>query len=120
MNRPLRITTVVLGTLLGVWFLLAGSQKFLSAPMFEAMFERLGLPLGLVPAIGVTEIVAALLVLVPRFSLYGSSLIVLVMLGAAGSHLATGTAPPGAAIVALVMAGTVVLLRIQERRAADA
>ena len=53
MNRPLSITTIVLGTLLGVWFLLAGSQKFLSAPMFEAMFESLGLPMAVVPVIGV-------------------------------------------------------------------
>jgi len=115
MNRPLRITTVVLGTLLGVWFLLAGSQKFLSAPMFEAMFEGLSLPLALVPVIGVVEIGAALLALWPRTSLYGSSLIVLVMLGAVGSHLAAGQGPPGAALVALVMAGSVMLVRLRER-----
>ena len=115
MNRPLRITIIVLGTFLGVWFLLAGSQKFLSAPMFEAMFERLGLPLALVPVVGVAEIAAALLVLWPRTSLYGSSVIVVVMLGAVGSHLASGEAFPVPALVALAMAGSVMFLRLRER-----
>ena len=105
MSRTTRIGTVALGTLLGLWFVLAGVQKFLTSGMFESMFGELGLPLALVPVIGVVEIVAAALVLLPRTSLYGAALIALVMLGAIGSHLASGIRPPVAAIVALVMAG---------------
>lgn len=120
MNRKTRVVAIVIGTLLGLWFVLAGSQKFLSAGMFENMFEQLGLPLVLVPVVGVVEIVAAVLVLLPKTSLYGSSLIVIVMLGAAGSHLASGLGPPAAAIVALAMAATVVFLRLSERRSASA
>lgn len=115
MSRTVRIAAIVIGTLLGLWFLLAGSQKFLSASAFEQMFEQVGLPLALVPVIGVVEIVAAILVLVPRTSLYGAGLIVMVMLGALGSHLAAGAGAPTAAIVALLMAGSLVALRLRSR-----
>lgn len=79
------------------------------------MFEQIGLPVALVPVIGVAEIAAAILVLIPRTSLYGASLIVVVMLGAAGSHLASGAGSPIAAILALAMAGSLVALRLRSR-----
>ena len=115
MSRTARIVAVVIGTLLGLWFLLAGSQKFLSAETFQHMFEQFGLPVALVPVIGVAEIVAAILVLIPKTSLYGASLIVLVMIGALGSHLTSGVGSPIAPILALAMAGSLVLLRLRAR-----
>ena len=111
MNRPLRITTIVLGTVLGLWFLLAGSQKFFAAPMFQAMFGHLGLPLVMVPLVGVAEVVGGLLALWPRTSLYGATLIGVIMLGAVGSHLIAGGMPPGAALLALLLSAGLAVLR---------
>ena len=116
MSRARRITTVVLGTLLGLWFLLAGAQKFMAAEVFRDMFEQLGLPLALVPVVGVLEIIAGLLALVPKTSLYGAGVVVVVMLGAIGSHLVAGLDFPVPALVALVMAGSVAALRLKAVR----
>ena len=117
MSRAQRISTIVLGTLLGLWFLLAGAQKFLAAEIFRSMFEQLGLPLALVPVIGILEIIAGLLALVPKTSLYGAGCVVVVMLGAVGSHLVAGLGPPVPALVALALAGTLAILRIRARKA---
>lgn len=120
MSRGMRIAVIVLSSLLGLWFLLAGAQKFLAREVFVEMFAGLGLPASIVPVIGVLEVVAALLVLVPRTSLYGAALIVAIMVGALFSHLTSGVGSPVAAILALVLASTVAAARIYQRRDAQA
>ena len=90
-----------------MWFLLAGAQKFLAREFFERMFLDFGLPLWMVPAIGIAELAGAVLVLVPRCSAYGAGLIAALMLGATGSHLMSGVGSPIPPIVALVMAALV-------------
>ena len=118
MHRGLKIVAVVVGTLLGLWFLLAGSQKFLARAAFETMFSDFGLPLGLVPVIGVLELLGGVLALIPRTALYGAALIVVVMIGAAGSHLISGVGSPAGALVALAMAAFVGGVRLVAARAA--
>lgn len=56
MHRGLKIAVLIAGTLLGIWFLLAGSMKFMARPAFDEMFARLGVPLGMVPLTGALEV----------------------------------------------------------------
>lgn len=117
MSRGLRIAVVAVGTLLGVWFLLAGMQKFLARAAFEQMFGDFGLPLAAVPVIGVVELAGAVLVLIPRSAMIGAALIAAVMVGAAACHLLTGVGSPAGSLVALSMAGFVLATRLRATRA---
>ena len=116
MNRGLKIAVTAVGTLLGLWFLLAGSQKFLARAAFERMFADFGLPLWAVPVIGVFELTGAVLVFIPRTAMYGAGVIVAVMVGATSCHLLTGTGSPIGAIVALLMATFVAGVRFRTGR----
>jgi len=111
-----KIATIAVRTLLGLWFLLAGAQKFLARPAFEEMFADFGLPLWAVPVIGVIEVAAALLVLVPRTAIYGAGTIAAVMVGAAACHLISGVGSPVASLVAIVMAVFVGAMRLRSQR----
>ncbi len=116
MGRGLKIAVTIVGTLLGLWFLLAGSQKFLARTAFEQMFADFSLPLWAVPVIGVFELLGAVLVFVPRTAMYGAAVIATVMVGAAACHLLTGVGSPAGALVALLMAAFVGGARFQARR----
>ncbi len=116
MSRGLKIGVTAVGTLLGLWFLLAGSQKFLSRPAFEAMFGDFGLPMWSVPVIGVLELIGAVLVFIPRSAMYGAGVIATVMVGATSCHLLTGAGSPVGAIVALLMAAFVAIVRFRAVR----
>jgi uncharacterized membrane protein YphA (DoxX/SURF4 family) len=61
--------------------------KFSAAPESVYIFSTVGMePYGRI-ATGVIELVSAILILLPRYSLYGAFLAILIMLGAIGSHL---------------------------------
>jgi uncharacterized membrane protein YphA (DoxX/SURF4 family) len=61
--------------------------KFSAAPESVYIFSAVGMePYGRI-ATGVIELVSAILILLPRYSLYGAFLAILIMLGAIGSHL---------------------------------
>jgi len=64
-------------------FIFAGVNKF-AAPAMLA--EGLGVPTALVYLIGVTELAAAALLLIPKLAVLGAGLGVLIMIGALGSH----------------------------------
>ena len=113
MNRGLKIGVTIAGTLLGLWMFLAGIQKFLAREAFEQMFADFGLPLWSVPLIGVAELAGALLVLIPRTAVYGAGLIGAVMVGAAACHLLSGSGSPIPALTALLLAGSVGVIRLR-------
>ncbi len=115
--RAARITATTLSILLGLWFLLAGAQKFLAKGVFENMFTNFGLPLWLVPVSGILELAGAILVLIPMTSLYGAATIASVMIAAALSHITSGVGSPASALVALTMCFTVITLRWRTARA---
>ncbi len=116
MSRGLKIAVTVVGTLLGLWLLLAGSQKFFARAAFEQMFADFSLPLWAVPVIGVFELAGAVLVFIPRTAMYGAAVIAAVMVGAASCHLLTGTGSPVPALVALLMAAFVGGVRFRAQR----
>ncbi len=73
-------------------FLIGASAipKFLDWPGKAAMMDHLGIPLSLVPTIGVIEIGVTLLYLIPRFSFLGAVLLTGYLGGAVMTHLRVG------------------------------
>ena len=60
----------------------AGVTKFASAEMWNGLFTEWGYSIGFKSLIGVLEVSAAALVLVPRFATYAAALVCAIMLGA--------------------------------------
>lgn len=79
-----------LSILLGVLFLFAGATKLLGAQMQVEGFTRLGLPNWTRPVVGLVEVVAAVMLLVPRTRFYGAGVLAGTMVGAMLTHLVSG------------------------------
>lgn len=89
--RARRTAGLVLTGLVGVFMIGAsGIPKFIDWPGKAAMMEHLGLPLALVPTIGVLEIAVTLLYLIPRTSFLGAVLLSAYLGGAVATHLRIG------------------------------
>jgi uncharacterized membrane protein YphA (DoxX/SURF4 family) len=83
------IATWTLQILLCALFLMVGTGKFLD-PGWARRFARWGYPDGFHLIIGVVEALAGLALLVPRFTAYAAVLLMVVMTGAALTHLTFG------------------------------
>jgi uncharacterized membrane protein YphA (DoxX/SURF4 family) len=81
------ITSWVLQALLAGLFLMAAVPKLTGDPMAAAMVAKLGLGSWAAYAIGLSELAAAVLLLVPRTIAFGALLGLGVLLGAILSHL---------------------------------
>jgi uncharacterized membrane protein YphA (DoxX/SURF4 family) len=77
---------------LSVVFLAAGATKF-RAPQWEARFTGWGYPDWFLIVVGLLEIGCSILLLVPRTRRWAAVVLVMLMLGAAGTHLVHGEAP---------------------------
>ncbi len=88
MHNPKLIWTVtgLLSLLLGV----SALQKLSFAPATVDDFSRWGYAMALMVGVGVVEVMAVVLLLVPRLRAFGASLVLALMLGAAYTHLAHG------------------------------
>jgi uncharacterized membrane protein YphA (DoxX/SURF4 family) len=81
----------VLQVLLALMFIMSGAQKL--AGMFPSpqIFEQIGS--WAEPSfryfVGVWELLAGVLIVIPKFRMYGALLLALAMAGAFGSHIAT-------------------------------
>lgn len=100
--------------------------KFSGAPESVYIFSKLGVePWGRYFA-GASELVAAVLLLIPRMSIFGAAMAMGIMLGAIGSHLGPlgivvekdGGLLFGLAIIVFVSAAGVLALRREQVRAA--
>ena len=85
------ITGRVLTGLVGL-FLIVGSgiPKFLEWPGKDEMMSKMGIPLALLPTIGVIEIAITVLYLIPRTAFLGAILITAYLGGAIVTHLRVG------------------------------
>ncbi|MFG0242890.1 MAG: DoxX family protein [Phycisphaerales bacterium JB054] len=87
LSKALRITAWILQIAIAGVFVLTGFSKLSGAPEAIHIFETLGMePLGRY-ATGLAEVVAAVLLLVPKTSAIGALLSLLVITGAIGSHV---------------------------------
>lgn len=86
-----RIIGWVLTGLVGL-FMIGGSgiQKFLDFPDKEAMMEKLGIQLSLLPTLAVLEIAVTILYLIPRTAFLGAILMTGYLGGALFTHLRIG------------------------------
>ncbi|MCA9184457.1 MAG: DoxX family protein [Pirellulaceae bacterium] len=94
----------ILTSLVGL-FLLGGSgiPKFFDFPGKGEMMEHLGIPLSLLPAIAIVEIVVTVIYLIPRTSFLGAILTTGYLGGAVFTHLRVGDAWFFPMIIGVVM-----------------
>jgi putative oxidoreductase len=111
-QRALNLILWIVSVLLAVEFVFSGVPKLLGNPIMVDMFDKVGLGLWFMYVTGVLEIIGAVGILIPRFSLQAACLLALVMLGATIAQFArihTGALAP---IVTLLLALTVVRIRL--------
>ena len=80
----------ILSILLALAFLSAGLPKLLAVTAWIEKFTHWGYPRWSLPLIGLLEVSGAILLLIPRFAIYGVGILIAVMLGAAYTHVANG------------------------------
>ncbi|PTL77966.1 DoxX family protein [Vitiosangium sp. GDMCC 1.1324] len=115
MSKAKKVGLWVLTVLLAFAFLGAGGSKLAGAAPHPESFARWGYPLWFMYVTGATEVVAALLLLVPRTATLGAGLYVGTMVGAVLTHLKAGEASHvGAPLVFLVLAVVVGFARRHE------
>ena len=73
-SKPLRIATWIVSLLLAAMFLMSGITKVLGAGTTRADFERWGYPDWFRPVVGSGEILAALLLVLPMYRVFGAPL----------------------------------------------
>ena len=80
----------ILALLLALAFLGAGGSKLAGDAMHVANFDRWGYPSWFMYVTGLIEVVAALLILLPKTRFYGAALLVPTMIGAILTHIVGG------------------------------
>ena len=106
-------------------FLLGGVGKLTAMEVWQDRFvNQWNLPAWLAPITGVAEILGGLMLLIPRLTMLGAAVIVMVMLGATGTHVMAGEwSRIGITLAFGTMAGIVVkwsLLRVKAAAEAGA
>ena len=113
----MKITTRILAIPLSLIFVLAAGAKLSSQPDMIESFTRFGMPLWFMYFIGAAELAGAIGIHVQRVRIWALFGLMLIMLGAIGSHLVFD--PPQAAapaVILLVLLGGIWML---DRRMAD-
>lgn len=81
----------VLTGLVGLFMIgVSGVPKFLDFPGKDEMMSKLGIPLALLPTLGILEITVAVIYLIPRTSFLGAILMTGYLGGAVWTHLRVG------------------------------
>jgi uncharacterized membrane protein YphA (DoxX/SURF4 family) len=83
-------------------FFMAGGKKLAGDAMMVGLFDTIGIGQWFRYLTGTLEVFGALLLLVPRLSGFGASLLSLVMLGAIGTHLVVLHNSPAVPVVLLL------------------
>ena len=98
--------------MLASMFARAGLDKFSDAGGWAPAFAQWGFPVWFRVLVGVVEVAAAALLLLPRTAPYGAMLVVSVMLGAMWTHVRVGRPQHmRSEVVPLVFAATVLVAR---------
>jgi uncharacterized membrane protein YphA (DoxX/SURF4 family) len=95
---------------------LAGSMKFSNPDLWTGLFEDWGYPRGFVYVVGGAEMVGALLLLVPRFTVYAAGMLMFIMSAALVTVLIhPGQMGPSGPIVHLVVLSIILAARWKVR-----
>src|ERR1700730_13356009 len=106
-GRGANVALWVLQVLLATAFLMAGASKLAGAEMMVKHVEVIGLGQWFRYLTGALEIVAAVLLLVPRWSGFGGLLLIPIMLGATIAHLVVFKNSPAPPLVFLALAAVI-------------
>ena len=105
------ITLWSLSGLLALAFLAAGGSKLAGVTYMVDLFNKVGLGRWFRYFTGSLEVVGAIGLLIPRYAFYAAVLLAIVMVGATIAHITVLGSSPIAAIVLLVLCGTIAYLR---------
>ena len=112
----MKIVILVLQILLTAAFVLAGGSKLAGVPAMVQAFDKLGLGQWFRYLTACLEILGAIGLWIPRWSVFAALLLCCVMVGAVAAHLLRIGGTPTAALVLLALAGCVVWLRRDQFR----
>ena len=111
-SKVKHIAHLVVRIIMGLLLLLAGTGKFQMAEIWIKKFAEWGYPSGFHLVTGLLEIIAAILLFIPKIWKYGLYLALIIMVFAAGTHLFNDEAKevmsPG---IYMVLGGIIWLLR---------
>jgi len=113
-SRPsttLDVAFWVLQLLLAVVFLIAGTTKLAGAQMHVETFEKLGVGQWFRYFTGSVEVIAAILIIVPRTVVVGAALLFVTMIAAIDAHALVIGGSPVPALVLLALAALVAWYR---------
>ena len=116
MGRAKSIAAWALQVLLSALFLLQGVSKLLSSASWVARFKTWGYPDGFYFVVGATELLCALMLLIPRIAGVGAMMLMVVMAGATVTHLAHGEPQVITTLVLMALLGLVVYIRVDLRQ----
>lgn len=104
MTKRLRhIAVLVLSFVLAALFLFSGGSKLAGAEQHVQGFAHWGYPAWFRVVVGVVEVVAAVLLLIPRLAFVGAGALILIMAGATYTHLFRATGEGAMAAMAFVL-----------------
>jgi putative oxidoreductase len=106
-SKGLNIALWVLQVLVGLAMIAAGVMKLIGAPMMVEEFETVGLGQWFRYLTGGWEVIAGVLLLVPKLSGVGATILIPVMAGAVIAHLTKLGGSPVAPLVFLAMVSVI-------------
>ncbi len=86
-DRFIEVILWALSLVLAIVFFYNGVSKIIGTSYQVTQFESLGIPANLLIAVGVVECMGGLMLTIPRLTVAGGSLLVLIMLTSATLHL---------------------------------
>jgi putative oxidoreductase len=89
-SRLKSLISWIVQILLAIFFLLAASGKLISSPQVIERFRHWGFPNKWYLVVGALELLGAIGLLIPRIAGYAASGLILLMVGAALTHLING------------------------------
>lgn len=109
-----------LSLLLAVGLILAGIDRIRLTPTVVTQFDAFGYSLLFARLVGVYEILGAIALLIPRFSILAGAALTLLMIGAISTHVISGFGSPFHAGRAIAFLVVIVGIRFWERRVKEA
>jgi putative oxidoreductase len=98
--------------ILAIAFFSAGAAKLYGVPMMVETFQTVGLGQWFRYLTGALEVIGAILILIPAWSVFSALLLCCIMVGATLAHL---TLVPGSAIPAIVLFALSAIVAFAER-----
>lgn len=110
MGKGRNIATWVITVLLAAIFLVSGGSKLAGAEMLASKFEYWGYPSWFPTVVGAAEVVAAVLLLIPKTASIGGTIVIAIMFGATYTHLQRASGEGGEAVATAVLLGLAALV----------